>query len=234
MKSLESLTSISVDLFRASISKYDDIKEVDEKGYTLVTYCVRNDSFKLLEYILELGADPNGHSKADATPLVFAIIQNSISIVQLLIKYKVDVNLVNAKSINTPLTTALTFTRSNIVPLLLKHGADPDIKNKDKHYPLDIAVTRYNLTMAELLLPITNRKGWTKKHIDTLSRSINMGISMDVSHGANGFGLLSSDIEDDTIINAELAINTRVNRKKRWVKVLNIINNANYGKGRSG
>ncbi|MCW3099798.1 MAG: hypothetical protein JWL77_5416 [Chthonomonadaceae bacterium] len=83
---------------------------------------------KVVNLLLQNGADPNGPTTARGQPLFHALGLRDREIVQTLVKHGADVN-VRDEAGDTPLMSA-TFDPA-IVRLLLRHGANPNAKSKN-------------------------------------------------------------------------------------------------------
>ena len=82
---------------------------------------------KVVNLLLQHGADPNGPTTARGQPLFYALGLRDREIVQTLVKHSTEVNVRNEVG-ETPLLYA-TFDPA-MVRLLLKHGANPSAKSK--------------------------------------------------------------------------------------------------------
>ena len=83
---------------------------------------------KVLEYLLNKGANPNEQDENGFTALHFAVQENSPDIVEILLKHKADVCLSDRFG-NCALMRGRLNTSPEIFKLLLKYGADPQQKN---------------------------------------------------------------------------------------------------------
>lgn len=131
-----------------------DVNIKDSEGYTALHKACQAGAVESAALLLQKGADVNafvynnqvssGHKvtcdrrtgvvKHDlgigATPLLLACEKGSVPLVELLIKYKANVNLPGKEGLEyaTPLCTAIIMGQTNIVHLLIKHKADVNQK----------------------------------------------------------------------------------------------------------
>jgi ankyrin repeat protein len=110
----------------------------DDTDMTPLHYAVQEDSFDMVHFLLENGAEINAQDGAENTPLHYSV--NSPCITHLLLLNGADPNLQNEEG-NTPLHRALLEDAPfEIILLLLSKGADPTIRNEDGYTSLAIAV----------------------------------------------------------------------------------------------
>ena len=106
-----------VELLKAS-----GAKEVGPRYQDMAVFsAVSTNDMKLLQNVLEEGADVNMRDHDGSTPLMFASMLNSVEIVKLLLERGADVNLKDSGG-----RTALMWAspgRAEIVDLLRAHGA---------------------------------------------------------------------------------------------------------------
>lgn len=149
--------------------KYHEFKHVNETqvvsatfsvlgyGYSGFTYHIfplykainnRNLNLKLVESLLEAGADPNFQTKMTLNPVLHMILMddnwwndNTIELLTLLIKYGVNVNSKNGRNKSTCLhQIAILWTNSlaeEIIKLLIENGAKINIRDYNGKTPYD-------------------------------------------------------------------------------------------------
>lgn len=134
------------------------------KGYTLLMYASLIEDLKAMEVLLQKGADPNiiiPH--LNSSPLSHAVGINDYRMLDLLIKYKVNLNPAVGRS---PLHVAMLLggknTEQKMVDHLLKNGADINHTSYLGDNIMDVAA-RSDLNMAKYLLS----KGGSPKIIGT-------------------------------------------------------------------
>ena len=113
---------------------------------------------KVVELLLQNGADPNIPAKNGSSPLQWAAQAGNEDIVALLLKYGAAVNAVSDSG-NTALAYACGSGHSvlhcynlKVIKLLLERGADPNIPAHDERFPLDLAAQAGHADIVELLL----------------------------------------------------------------------------------
>ncbi len=101
-------------------------------------YASHNQMIKIIELLLERGADPNFSNIEGFTPLMHASMVNEKEIVNLLLNNGADPNLKDDDG-NTALIYAVEGA-IEVVEILLNAGADPTIKNNKGITAYDIAL----------------------------------------------------------------------------------------------
>jgi len=103
-------------------------------------YALHNRMIKIIELLLEHGADPNFSNIEGFTPLMHASMVNEKEIVNLLLNNGAVPNLKDNDG-NTALIYAIeSYNSEFIIELLLENGADPTIKNNEGKTAYDIAI----------------------------------------------------------------------------------------------
>lgn len=107
----------------------------------------------LWELYIQIIPDVNakGRDKHKITALIFAVDNNYISLIKLLIDNGSDIN-TRDNDRNTALMYAVWNNNIKLVKLLLDNGADIDNKNKLNNTPLTYAIKHNNTNIVELLL----------------------------------------------------------------------------------
>ena len=118
------------DVLKYVLTKYKDINNrlySDEYGLTLLTYACKLSNVKLARILLEHGIDVNGYQSPYDTykvyPIMEAIANNNVELVQLLLKYHADVDIKDSDG-NTPLDLARKTGSKEIERLLLSLNYD--------------------------------------------------------------------------------------------------------------
>ncbi|MBF0297218.1 MAG: ankyrin repeat domain-containing protein [Oligoflexia bacterium] len=75
---------------KLATAKNINIKDSDQ-GFPLM-YAVYNDNLQIAEFLLQNGAKVDNKMREGITPIYLAVTRNEVSMVELLIKYKADVN----------------------------------------------------------------------------------------------------------------------------------------------
>ncbi len=103
-------------------------------------YASHNHMIKIIELLLERGADPNFSTIEGNTALMYASMENEKEIINLLLNNGADPNLKDDDG-NTALIYAIeSYNSEFIIELLLNAGADPTIKNNEGITADDIAL----------------------------------------------------------------------------------------------
>lgn len=121
---------------------------------------------RIVEMLLNAGADPNFQDHNGNTALMFAMQDGNQEIVKLLLANVANPNIQNKRG-NTALMGAIYYGKDAVVPLLIEYGAHINLKNKDGDTALIIAAGKGNSNSVRLLLEnsadktITNNGGKT-------------------------------------------------------------------------
>lgn len=113
--------------------------------------CKQND-YKMAKVCLENGENPNCNFYTHYTPLHYAVENNNLELVKLLVEHGADINTKIVKNkhspfympsgkynrrkynfINTPLHHACLYRKLEIANFLLQNGANPKINNEKQH-----------------------------------------------------------------------------------------------------
>ena len=131
-------------------------KRDDGIGITTLQNAIR--SFKcmsgIIQILLEKDADPNVSGPNNSIAINDAIMksgdkQESMKILELLIKHKANVN--PDVKFDTPVIKAILHQRPDMLAVLLKNGADPNKAGKDSKSPLHYAVENRDIESVKLL-----------------------------------------------------------------------------------
>lgn len=139
--------------FQQLVSQPDLVEEQNDEGRTALHLAARAGGIKIVEYLLQLGANPSAQDLAHWTPLHIAAEKNHEHIVRLLIKSGSDLNAIGPQY-TTPMDLALSHRRIEIVELLLEAGADPNIGDEQRWTPLQYAARDGNARLIDALLRI--------------------------------------------------------------------------------
>ncbi|XP_008207241.1 uncharacterized protein LOC100678007 [Nasonia vitripennis] len=121
---------------------------------------MEKDEAGLLQKLFDAGRDVNSADEDDCTLLHYAVMNQQMSIIDVLLKNGADVTLV-AFNGNTPLHEAAIIESLDIVKLLLKHGSIYNARNKEDATPLDLSEdgsVRRLLTIVEELFDYAKKK----------------------------------------------------------------------------
>jgi ankyrin repeat protein len=142
-------TAVALDLIKQGAN----LNYLGEYG-TAMDRAALNKDLPLVKALLEAGADPNL-----SEPIHNAVYNNNVEMVELLIKYKANVNARNENGYNALHIAALWNPDEKVTAILLKAGANPKVIAKDSHTPLTIARKENKSKIAGLLdgtVKITN------------------------------------------------------------------------------
>ena len=119
-----------IDIIKQLVEAKADCNIITKTSQTILIKLIKGNSkkrYEVIEYLLKSGANPNTSERFNYTPLMAAIqkngkSQNDYPLIQLLIRYKADVN---AKNINgiTPLKFANQYKNKPVIDLLMSAGA---------------------------------------------------------------------------------------------------------------
>jgi ankyrin repeat protein len=104
-----------------------------------------------IERLIGEGADVNAESDEGATPLVFAVTNNMVEAVKVVLKYNPIVDKVTS-SLETPLLIAVKNNNSEITEALIRGGADVDFTGRHGASALHYASINGYLELTDLLL----------------------------------------------------------------------------------
>jgi len=144
------------------------------KKYMLVQYACHNDHVRVMQNLIDNGADVNRRdtysSAHPETPLIIACKFNSFKVARLLLEKGADIDLADTYGM-TPLFIACQKRYVDAARLLLDNGADVDKADKEGRTPLYAACDQGNVEIAQLLLEKgtdinkANEHGFTHLHI---------------------------------------------------------------------
>ena len=125
-------------------------------GGTPLHLAVGHGNVNTAVFLLEHGADVNAKDHADGTALHIATGEQdaNVPIIELLLKYGVDINTAYQGSYGTALHFAVSRKRPNLaaIRLLLQHKANTEADSVDGHTPLHIAAGEAPTEVVALLL----------------------------------------------------------------------------------
>ena len=122
---------------------------------------VKSGSLQLIQFLLDLGADPNNESKAyhNLTPLMLAAAKNDTEIMSLLIEYGADVQKFVTPTFahgvrSSAIHAAIPKKSTEAIKFLLKKGVSPDHNDPGSYAttPLRIATCDLNKDIVSLLI----------------------------------------------------------------------------------
>ncbi|CAF0995504.1 unnamed protein product [Rotaria sp. Silwood1] len=133
----------------------------DYKGRNVLYHAITSQSYNVVRYLLENIIDTvdnevrekfiNNKDVMGETCLHEAVKVHAVSCIELLIKYDIDVNIVNNDGI-TALHRAVDLGHQDIVRLLLKHKAELNTKDGSGWTPLHVASAHNDIELVRLLV----------------------------------------------------------------------------------
>ncbi|KAK7575808.1 hypothetical protein V9T40_012094 [Parthenolecanium corni] len=122
-----------------------EVNSVNEGGHSALQYSASKGWKEIVEVLVTNGADLNIQDSQGASALHRAASKGVTAIVSYLLECDRPINVNSTDSYgNTPLHLAAEEERADEVQMLLQHGADPNMLNKDKKTPDQLA--RFGLT----------------------------------------------------------------------------------------
>jgi cytohesin len=119
---------------KSIISSGDDVNERDYSGSTALSLAILSNQSKIVEYLLQHGADPNSDDN-----LIKNLIEKN-DIINLEKMFKAGVSISGEEGKNVPLVTAIIMKKKQLIDMLIKSGAKVNIADGDGKSPLSSAV----------------------------------------------------------------------------------------------
>ncbi|CAH0392727.1 unnamed protein product [Bemisia tabaci] len=129
-----------------------NVNSRSSSGGTPLLKAVLQGHRRIVEILLQNGANPNKTDDKNRTPLFVAAVGNQDKIIELLVEHGGHVNTVCGDGKKTPLFYATSTNNMSLALLLLRLGADANVQNSKGLTPLHSAVGRENYEMVKLLL----------------------------------------------------------------------------------
>uniref|UniRef100_A0A0K2TKJ7 Transient receptor potential cation channel subfamily A member 1 homolog [Aplysia californica] n=1 Tax=Lepeophtheirus salmonis TaxID=72036 RepID=A0A0K2TKJ7_LEPSM len=141
----ESEANFSTDFVKELIQKKDG------EGNTSLSIAVSSGSIKIVELLLEYGANVNSKNKHSVSVLHCAARTGQIESVELLVEHSAEVNVVNSL-IQTPVYIAASNNNVKVIEYLVNNGCNPNIQDSNGFTPLHIACKEGNVEAVEVLI----------------------------------------------------------------------------------
>ena len=141
------------DVAQFLIEKGANVNHTDLSGETPLTSAIRGESWKIVQLLLENGAEKSVNQPIEfegETPLIIACVTNA-EIVSLLLKYGAVASHITTAG-KHPLLRAAAYKHKDIVDVLLKAGQNINQKNSVNQTALSIACEGKNLELVIYLL----------------------------------------------------------------------------------
>lgn len=146
--------------------QYDaDVNACDKYGRTALHFTALHEPFlahqtfgngnirgQIAELLLHKGADVDARTNIDLTTLYFAVQNTYEEVIEVLLKYKSDVNQIVSRRGITPLHAAASEGHERVIEILLKSGADIYSRDINGYTALHIASQDGNLNAIAKLL----------------------------------------------------------------------------------
>ena len=140
---------------RSLLAEDTNVNAVDIYGDTPLAHAVMQADSKLVELLIDLGADINIRNNFDITPFVLACIEGNIGLLRIFINKGADINQVFSYGRvrrMTPLMVASRLGNLDVVRELLQNGADANLKDSVGRVAYDYAIKNNQSAIADLLL----------------------------------------------------------------------------------
>lgn len=134
-----------------------NIDQTDINGNSSIFVALLNKQYNVVKYLLKkninINIKNNNHENNTKSTLLHICIYHDVSeeIINLLIKYNIDINAVN-ESNDTPLKYACHLNKLDYVKLLLSKGANPNINSNLNYSCLHHAIEHNNYEMLKILI----------------------------------------------------------------------------------
>ncbi|EKX42392.1 hypothetical protein GUITHDRAFT_74026 [Guillardia theta CCMP2712] len=106
-------------------------------------------NYRVVELLLEEGAEKNQKDRWGNTPLQDAVNANQGPVIQLLVQWKSELNTENSSD---RLCNAASIGDLDTLKLMLEHGLSPNVGNCDQRTPLHLASAEGHNKLVEYIL----------------------------------------------------------------------------------
>jgi hypothetical protein len=122
----------------AALKTDADVNERAEAGWTALLYASANNHPRLVQHLLEAGANPDLSNWLGRSPLMFAAGYGYEEVCSLLIEHGANLNLVDEQG-ETALMVAITRGKPAVAYMLINAGADITVRSRENRSALDLA-----------------------------------------------------------------------------------------------
>ncbi|KAI3894355.1 hypothetical protein MKX03_001746, partial [Papaver bracteatum] len=127
-----------------------DVDVKDGRGETPLSRAAIEGRLAAVEYLLEMGANPEIPDDSNISPLHHAAMKGHKDVIPLLLSKGIDVDVTN--DFGSPLHYAASTGEHDTVKVLLDHGANPNLVFYDVFTPLQASIRSESWQCAEHLL----------------------------------------------------------------------------------
>ena len=142
-------------------------------GQSPLSIAAENGHGRVVQMLLDKGADPNSRDKSGRTPVSWAVLNNHEAVARSLSAGHADVNTEDHDHW-TPLTIAVKHGSHSMIQLLLDVGANPLAPSSDGWTAIHMAMNHEDNSIMNLLVhrcsdTSVGQRGWTRLHLGAIS-----------------------------------------------------------------
>ena len=126
---------------------------IESEAFPELVYAsaLKEGNIEVTEQYLEMGHSSTRMDSSDLIPLAYAIQNNSLAMIDLLIKYKADVKAIFLER-TTPLIYSVLLEKTDLIDPLIEKGSEINFQDNLGRTAIMIAVERENIRMVKKLL----------------------------------------------------------------------------------
>ncbi|CAK6435081.1 unnamed protein product [Pipistrellus nathusii] len=133
-------------------SSEDYIRRKTFEGFSALHFAAHRGHWKIVQILLEAGADPNATTLEETTPLFLAVENGRMDVLRLLLRYGANVNGSHSMCGWNALHQASFQENTEIIKLLLKRGASKECQDDFGITPLFVAAQYGKLESLSILI----------------------------------------------------------------------------------